>query len=38
MSKVLEENGVHTVISAIAMNGAPDLEIYRRDGDEHTVH
>ena len=25
-------------VETIKVNGAPDLEIYRRDGDEHTVH
>jgi hypothetical protein len=38
MAKAGTHGARYTRVETIKVTGAPDLEFYRRDGDEHTVH
>ena len=38
MTKAGKHGARYVRVGTIKVNGAPDLEFYRRDGDEHTVH
>ena len=38
MGKAGRHGARYERVETIKVTGAPELEIYRRDGDEHTVH